>query len=346
MRWLFAGLAALAIASSTQAAPLRPSDLLTTQTVLHWISLYREAPDPSAVPDVMIRLSKLGALHDTEHCGVYAGFLAGVLAANPAQAETLVARSLVMAPDDRWIVVRAIADSGLPNWKELLRHVGGRIARQEMIDRYIAGRLPTLAQFTIPPDASMLDRMRDGLRLDKVFGAPNKPVTLAPSADVLDMLWGYYFATGSYGPVMHLVALLAWSSDHDDADRLAIGSMAKYTLATNAVHDAGLLAMLKQSQTARGQPKEIATPLKEVVEAAETVDTGPIRQQALTAINEVRSKGPQYKRTVSWWSYIGQTAIAGGCLAAASAGQVEFGIPCVVGGATSSAVMNFIANSP
>jgi len=38
---------------------------------------------------------------------------------------------------------------------------------------------------------------------------------------------------------------------------------------------------------------------------------------------------------VSWWSFIGQSAIAGGCIAAAVMGQVEFGIPCVVGGAAS-----------
>jgi len=163
---------------------------------------------------------------------------------------------------------------------------------------------------------------------------------------VLDLLWGYYFATGSYGPVTHLVALLAWSGDHNDADHLAIGSMAKYTLATNAVHDRALLAMLKQSQKARGQPKEVEKPLNEVIEAAETVNTGPVREQALAAVNDVRTKGPEYKRTVSWWSYMGQTAIAGGCIAAATMGAVALGLPCVVGGATSSAVMNFIANSP
>ena len=347
MRWLIAGLAALTIASSAQGAPLRASDLVTTQAVLHWVSLYQNAPDPSAVPKVMIGLSKLGAFHDTEHCGVYAGFLAGVLAANPGQAEMLITRSLAMAPDDRWIVVRAIADSGLPNWRQLLRGVSDRIpSRQEMIDRYLSGRLPTMAQFVIPPDPSMMDRMRKGLRLDKVLGAPKKPISLEPSADVLDLLWGYYFATGSYGPVTHLVALLAWSGDHNDADHLAIGSMAKYTLATNAVHDRALLAMLKQSQKARGQPKEVEKPLNEVIEAAETVNTGPVREQALAAVNDVRTKGPEYKRTVSWWSYMGQTAIAGGCIAAATMGAVALGLPCVVGGATSSAVMNFIANSP
>jgi hypothetical protein len=60
----------------------------------------------------------------------------------------------------------------------------------------------------------------------------------------------------------------------------------------------------------------------------------------------VRAKGPAYRRNVSWWGYLGQSVIAGGCIAAAVTGQVEFGIPCVVGGATASAALNFWSNSP
>jgi hypothetical protein len=38
---------------------------------------------------------------------------------------------------------------------------------------------------------------------------------------------------------------------------------------------------------------------------------------------------------------IGQGALALGCIAAAATGQVEFGIPCVVGGAASSAALGY-----
>jgi hypothetical protein len=347
MRPFLAAVVALVFISSAKAEPLRMSDLASTQTILHWIANYRYDPTPLDVPKALKRLSELGAFNDTEHCGAPIGFLAGVLAENPAQADILIERSLAIHSDDRWIVIRAIAYSGLPNWKDLLRRYARDIpSRQVMVERYIEGSLPTLAQFVIPPEPSTLDRMREGLRLDAVFGPPAKKIELTPTADVLDLLWGYYFATGSYGPVLHMVALLAWSADHNDVDRLAIGSMAKFTLASNAVRDEQLLAMLKRSRLARGQPKVIDAALKEVIDAAETVDTAPLRQQALNAVNDLRSKGPAYKRTASWWSYLGQTAVAGGCMAAAVMGQVELGIPCVIGGASSSAVMNFIANSP
>lgn len=292
-------------------------------------------------------LSKLGAFNNSEHCGAYVGFLAGVLAANPQRAPTLIARSLAVKPSDRWLVARAIAYSGLPNWKALLRQFAHRVPwRRVMIDDYIDGKLPTLAQFTIPPSPTAWDRISNHLDLDAIFGKPPPKVALKPSANVVDVLWGYYFGTGSYGPVMHLIALLAWSQDHNDIDRLVIGSMAKYTLAGNAMHDQTLLAMLQASRKAPGQPKVVVAALKDVINAAETVYTARVHREVLAAVNELRSKGPAYKRALSWWGFLGQTAVAGVCLAAATTGQVEFGLPGVVGGATGSALLNFWNNQP
>jgi hypothetical protein len=347
MRRLIAGLIALFVLAPAQAATLRPADLSSTDAVLHWISSYRDHPDPAGVPVALRALSRFGAFDNPEHTGVYVGFLAGVLTANAGQAEEIAARSLSMRERDRWIVVRAIAYSGLPNWRVLLRRFACRMPRYDVLSgRYIAGRMATLADFEVPPSPSGWERMRKNLHLDKVFGAPARPTILEPSAEVLDVLWGYYFATGSYGPVMHIIAMLPLSRDHDDAERLTIGSMAKYSLASNAMHDPELLAMLKSSRKARGQPAVTVALLDDVIDAAETIDTARIRKQALAAIGEVRSKGPAYRRAVSWWGFIGQSAIAGGCIAAAALGQVEFGIPCVIGGAASSAALNFWNNSP
>ena len=347
MRWLIAGLTALLASAPVEAAPLRAADLTSTAAVLNWISSYRNHPAPKDVPVAMQALSRLGGLEHPENSGVYVGFLAGVLAANAEKTEWLVSQCLRMRAQDRWFVVRAIAYSGLPEWRPMLRQVGARAPRYDVLsEKYLDGKMATLAQFEVTPSPGGFERMRRRLHLDAVFGAPPRKLVLEPSPEVLDILWGYYFATGSYGPVMQLVAMLPLSQDHDDADRLTVGSMAKYTLASNAMRDAALLGMLKSSRKARGQPKKVVAILDEVVDAAETVDTARIRKQALAAIEEVRAKGPAYKRNVSWWGYIGQSAIAGGCIAAAVTGQVELGIPCVVGGATASAALNFWSNSP
>jgi hypothetical protein len=343
MRWLMAGLVALFAVSPAAASALRPANLASTESVTSWISGYRAKPDLNGVPAAMRALSRFGAFNDPERCGVYVGFLAGVIAANPDKAYQLISKTMTMRKQDRWIIVRAIAYSGLPDWKQLMRWSESRMPRYDVMgENYLAGKTATLAQFTVPPAPTTLDRLREHLQLDK----PPRKVTLEPSPEVLDLLWGYYFATGSYGPIMHMIALLPWSRDHDDLERLTIGNMAKYTLARNATHDEALLAMLKASIKARNQPAQTVAVLKEVVEAAQTVDTISIHKEALAAIEELKRKGPAYKRNVSWWGFIGQSAIAGGCIAAAVTGQVEFGIPCVVGGATASAAMNFWNNQP
>lgn len=346
MHRLIAALVVLLGIAPAAAAP-RASDLASINAVLHWITTYRSHPDAAGVPAAMQAASRFGALENPERAGVYVGFLAGVLTANPARAEELAARALTVQEQDRWLVMRAIAYSGLPNWQALLRHFASRMPRyDELSKQYISGKLARLAQFEVPPSPSVWERMQKNLRLDTLFGAPARKVTMTPSAEVLDILWGYYFATGSYGPLMHIVEMLPLAKDHDDADRLTVGSMARYTLAMNAMHDPALLAMLKTLRKARGEPKAIVAQLGDVIEAAETVDAARIRKDALAAIEEVRGKGPAYKRNLSWWGFIGQSVIAGGCIAAAALGQVELGIPCVVGGAASSAALNFWNNSP
>jgi hypothetical protein len=66
-----------------------------------------------------------------------------------------------------------------------------------------------------------------------------------------------------------------------------------------------------------------------------------VRREALGAIDDLKRKGPQSKRDLSTWGQIGQGALALGCIAAAATGQVQFGLPCVLGGAASSAALNY-----
>jgi len=347
MRTLMAGLIALLAVVPAHAKPPKAAEFNSVDGVLRWIYVYRAKPDPNSVPAAIRTLSRLGGLQDTERAGVYVGFLAGVIGANPLAADEIVDKTLTIQREDRWIVVRAIAYSGRPDWKQLLRKFASRMPeRRAMIAKYLAGKSPTLDELAIAPSPSGFERLRDSLRIDAVWGKRERKIILEPSPEVLDILWGYYFASGSYGPIMRIVAMLPWSEDRDDVERLTIGSMAKFTLASNAMRDSDLLALLKGSSKARNQPKETVAALNEVTDAAETVEIARIRKQAMGAIDELRRKGPAYRRSANWWGYVGQSAIAGGCIAAAVTGHVEFGLPCVVGGAASSGVVNFIANQP
>ena len=347
MRRLMAALIALLAVLPAHAKPLKAVDFHSTDGVLRWINGYRAKPAPHSVPAAMRALSRLGGLQDSERAGVYVGFLAGIVGSNPVAADAIIDQTLTIQREDRWIVVRAIAYSGRPDWQDLLRRFAGRMPeRQTMIVKYLTGKSPTLDELVIAPSPSGFERLREHLRINAVWGTRERKTVLEPSPEVLDILWGYYFATGSYGPIMRIVAMLPWSDDRDDIERLTIGSMAKFTLASNATRDSDLLMLLKGSSKARNQPKETVAALNEVTDAAETVEIARIRKQAVAAINELQRKGPAYRRNASWWGFVGQSMIAGGCIAAGVTGHVEFGLPCVVGGATASGVMNYISNQP
>ncbi len=258
-------------------------------------------------------MGDLGLFRDLEQAGVYVGFMGGVLSANPEKADSLVRHMFPMPPEDQVVLIRAIAYSGLPDWKGLMQAYVERMpARLVLIRKYLYG---------------------DGKTLNEL--------PLDDGSYVLDAQWGFYFATGSPEPVKRIVGTLAWTKEKNSVEKLTIGSMAKWTLATNASRDKELLDILMAEMNT--QPADVRAPLREVIEAAETFETGKIRKDALASIDELKAKGPENSRKFAWWGMAGQTALALGCVAAGAMGQVEFGIPCVVGGALSNAALKFLA---
>jgi hypothetical protein len=288
------------------------TDFNRAEDLLRWINDYRQHPEPDRLPQAVKAMLDLNLLKDVEQSGIYIGFIAGVIGANPDKAETLISDMFPMPPPDQIVVVKAIAYSGLSEWKDLMGKFVERMpARKLVIERYLFGKMPVLRE----------------LPLD--------------SAIAVDANWGYYFATGSSEPIQRLVRALAWSRDKNDLEKLTIGSMVKWTLAQNASRDWDLLGYLKTSLP--HQPDEVAVPLKDVIESAETFELAHIRKEAMAAIEELRTKGSEASRNFAWWGQAGQTAFALGCVAAGAAGVVVAGIPCVVGGALSNVALKYLA---
>jgi hypothetical protein len=307
------GAATTAAAPTNKAATApKKGEFSTSENILRWINNYRFKPQPAKVPAAARAMSELNLFRDLDTAGIYVGFLSGVLETNPKKAEELVAKMFPMPPEDQVVIVRAIAYSNLPDWKGLLGKFAERMpARQALIDRFVADKMPTLKQ-----------------------------IQLDSGAAPLDMLWGKYFATGSYEPIMRMVSILEWSKDQNNVDRLTVGSMTKLTLATNASRDKELLDMLKTSM--KHETKENRAVLQEVIDAAETFEFGRVRKEAMGAIDQLKIKGPASARNVQWWGTAGQTALALGCIVAGALGHVEVGIPCVVGGAVSGAALKYM----
>jgi hypothetical protein len=316
-------------------------DMNSIEGVLRWINHYRNKPDPAGIPPIVQALSRLGAFKDPEQAGAYTGFIAGVIRANPRNAEDMINKMLPLPVGDQWVIARAIAYSGHPDWQNLLRRVADKIpTRRVMIDKYLAGQLPTLWQIPLDQKPSTWETVRYYVTLEKLWAeAPAKEAIIEVSPELLDTLWGYYFATSAQRPIARIVAMLPMSKDNDTIEKLTIGSMAKYTLATNAARDLALLEMLKQMRLR--QPKLEAAILGDVISAAETAEVARLRKDALAAIDELRRKGPGYRRTVSIWGQIGTGALALGCIAAAATGHIELGLPCIITGGVSSAAVGF-----
>ncbi|MFM2421959.1 MAG: hypothetical protein RL291_489 [Pseudomonadota bacterium] len=279
------------------------------EAVLAFIQSYRAKPQPRAVPAIMRALVRHGVFRDGDGSGVYVGFIAGTIGNAGDGAGALIESFFPMPPEDQVGLVKAIAYSGHPDWKGLLIRQAERMpARRDLIHRFVSGSLPAL----------------EALKLDQ-------------GSSPIDVLWGRYYATGSYEPILRIVSVLDWSADGNNVERLTIGSMAKFTLAQNAARDTDLLRLLKQARDHEvPKTKKI---LVEIIEAAELAEVGKIRQSALTAIDTLKAKGPADARKHQWWGQVGQTALALGCVVAGVMGQVQVGIPCVIGGAVSSAAL-------
>jgi hypothetical protein len=340
LRRAAAGLFAALTLATVLAAPAAAVPN-ATDAMLKWINAYRGKPEPDGLPVLVRALSDMQAFKDAETSGAYIGFIAGVLGANPERAAALVAKMLPIAPADHWVLVRAIAYSGLPDWKELLATFVDRMPeRRAMIDKYLDSKLPTLDQIAYrSTKPGMLDKIKDAL---KINNDRKKEIVIEPSPELIDLLWGYYLATGAYRPIGHIIKLLPLAADKENVDNLTTGSAAKFTLASNAVRDLHLLALLKWA--VKSEPKDVAAVLHDVIETAETVDTARMRKESLAAIEELKQKGPDSKRELTGWGQVGQGALAMGCVVAAATGQIELGIPCVVGGAAYSAGLQYISH--
>ena len=189
--------------------------------VQQWIYNYRAKPDYAHVPAAVRVLFHAQTFKEPENSGIYLGFIAGAIGSNPAKAEQLVNSFFPVAPEDEWVIVRAIAYSGLPDWRNLLRKVAPKMpGRKVMIDSYLAGTLPTLANIPLEETKpGMLDKLR-GVFTKNPFAKDDKKLkmvqTFASNQDLLDTLWGYYFATGSHlaDPAHHADAALEQEPRH------------------------------------------------------------------------------------------------------------------------------------
>src|SRR5246127_5934169 len=146
---LAAALLVLVVPASAAVTPeIDPRASLSV--VQQWIYNYRAKPDYAHVPAAVRVLFHSQSFKEPENAGIYLGFIAGAIGSNPEKAEQLIAGFFPVPQEDEWVVVRAIAYSGLPDWRNILRKVAPMMpGRKVMIDSYLAGTLPTLNEIPL-----------------------------------------------------------------------------------------------------------------------------------------------------------------------------------------------------
>ena len=241
--------------------------------LMDWMSNYRNHKSPTRVPVAVHAMKDYGLFADEEKAWFCTGFIAGVLGSNPKDGPNLIPGMFPMPDKEQAVIIRAIAYSGRPDWRELLEKTSPRTPlRRPLINDFLAGKRPTLME--LPLDTG---------------GSPG-----------IYALWGYYVATGQYEPVVRIMQALRWSkrkgdsgfsfrkvftgwgSDPSAIDKITTGGTAKWTLASYAERDRALLALYR-AEYAR-QPQDIALPLKDVIDAAEIFESEKVRKDQFGAI--------------------------------------------------------------
>jgi hypothetical protein len=290
--------------------------------LMDWMSNYRNHKSPSRVPAAVHAMMDYGLFADEEKAWFCTGFIAGVLGSNPKDGPNLIPGMFPMPDKEQAVIIRAIAYSGRPDWRELLEKTSQRTPlRRPLIDDFLAGKRPTLME--LPLDTG---------------GSPG-----------IYALWGYYVATGQYEPVVRIMQALRWSkrkgdsgfsfrkvftgwgSDPSAIDKITTGGTAKWTLASYAERDRALLALYR-AEYAR-QPQDIAVPLKDVIDAAEIFESEKVRKDQFGAIEDAQRAQMSNESGMTKGATAGSIAIATGCVAASALGQAYIALPCVLGGA-------------
>jgi hypothetical protein len=294
----------------------------TAERLMEWIRLYRAHPQPSKVPVAVHAMRQFGLFADEDKEWFCIGFIAGVLGTNPKSGPTLIAQMFPMPDKEQEVIIRAIVYSGRPDWRDLLEKFSPKMPlRRPLIDDFLSGRRKTLMELPL----------EDG------------------GSSAIYALWGYYVATGQHEPVVRIMDALRWSKnkeDHgfswgkmfsgwgsgaDNVDKVTTGGTAKWTLASYAERDRELLQLYRAEYEQK--PKEIAQPLKDVIEAAEVFESERVRKDQFGAIEDAQKAQLSSEAGMSKGATAGSIAIATGCIAATALAQPEIAIPCVIGGA-------------
>lgn len=171
----------------------------------------------------MMALSRQGAFKDPSTASPFWGFLAGAMSKNRAMVPATIRRLAALPVDEQPVVVLGLWYSGHPDTKALLAGLAKDMpAQRSMIEDLSRSTPPKLTEL---------------------------PLEREPG--VMAALWGYFMATGDDAPVLRIIEVLPYTMiAQGDAQRLAMGRLADWSLTSNAAQHPRVMEICRRQAAA------------------------------------------------------------------------------------------------
>jgi hypothetical protein len=208
-------------------------------TLGRWITHYYANPEPHRVAEAIHAASSQGFMKNAQKASPLIGFVAGVISKNPSMAQPLAEQLISLPEVDQPALILGIWYSSHPEAKPLLKELTQFMPKHKvMIDYLLNNDRPTLLE-----------------------------LPLEQGAWVLDVLWGYFMATGDEALIVRIMSALPWINIKGDVPRLLIGGAAKWSLISNAIQHKAVMTICLNARMS--QPKAVTDVLREVIAEAE-----------------------------------------------------------------------------
>ena len=227
----------LLVALFCLAGPAAGQARVGEKEFLEWSTYYYRDPEPQRSRPMLQYAAKKGYLKDPYARMLLAVFLGRVAADDPLQLGAWAGAVSDASDAEQEVLLRAIWFSRHPSAAETLRGLVGKTSDEHkaLLDLLLKEEAPAVEQMPVE------------------------------SADVLDMLWSCYMATGDVKYVRRIIGALAYRGSAD-RKRVVVAAAAKWSLTSNcAMHPQVMKECVAESRNLDGI---VSTALKEIVEKA------------------------------------------------------------------------------
>lgn len=214
-----------------------PKSIASDQDLNAWLTYYYLHPQPELVVPATLLAEKKGYLN-SESGGPYMAFLSRVFAQNPTKiAGWNKELEVAIQPKSKPILWTALWWSHTKESGQLLDEIAKTLSPKTQTS--------LLEQIAKPPEP--IEKMD--------INHPN----------VVDMLWGAFFATGDEKYIQRLISVLSWETQSKDLNKMQVAASVRWSLTSNAEQHPAVLQICQQ---VREKQPDLRTVLDPVIEKA------------------------------------------------------------------------------